>query len=297
MDQRHEVQVSDHDREAARHFDELTRDFYMNWWNTDHIHLGVFEGGECPAKGQLLAGSAPVATGLERTIEVIVAPATIEESHHVVDAGCGIGGTAIYLARTRGCMVTGVNLSTEQIEIAREKVAEAGLERRIGFEYGNCSHHLPFLSDSIDAVVNIESACHYGDREQFLREVRRILKPGGRIVAMDWLMRDGLTADQLEQYIRPMYEPWAIRSLESRATYTRRLRDAGLEVLEFEGFDGKDMDNRRLVQDGYRIMKGLQFCGLLPAKLRRMLDKFGVLDAAWRSGCFELGRYCASKPG
>lgn len=297
MDQRHELHVSDHDREAARHYDELTTDFYMKWWNSDHIHLGVFEDGECPAKGQPVASSTPFARALERTIEIIVTPAMIEESHHVVDAGCGIGGTAIHLARTRGCAVTGVNLSTKQLEIAREKVAEAGLERRIGFEFANCSQHLPFRSDSIDAVVNIESACHYGDRERFLREVRRILRPGGRIVAMDWLMRDGLTTDQLEQYIRPMYEPWAIRSLESRATYTRRLRDAGLEVLEFEGFNGKDMDNRRLVENNYRILKGLEFCGLLPAKLQLMMERYRTLDAAWRNECFELGRYCALKAG
>ncbi len=296
MDQRDEPAASAHDREVARHYDELTEDFYIKSWNPDHIHFGLFEVGECPEKGEPLAGSEEFARGLERMVEAIVTPAMIEKDHRVVDAGCGIGGTAIHLAKTRGCVVTGVNLSTRQLEIARKKVLDAGLDQRIGFEYGNCSHSLPFGNDTIDVVVNIESACHYSDRERFLHEVRRILKPGGRIVAMDWLMCDGLTNDQHEQYIRPLFEPWAMRSLESRSTYTRRLRGAGLVVVEFEGFNGKDVDNQRLVQNNYQILRGLEFCGLLPAKLRRLMEKFQVLDVAWQSGCFELGRYCALKP-
>ncbi|MCY4489230.1 MAG: methyltransferase domain-containing protein [Deltaproteobacteria bacterium] len=296
MDHHDESGVSAQDRAVASHFDELTVDFYMKSWNPDHLHFGLFEAGECPEKGEPLVGSAEFERGLERMIDVMVAPALIGEDHHVVDAGCGIGGTAIYLAKTKGCMVTGVNLSRKQLEIAEKKVVDAGLEDRIDLEYGNCSLALPFAGDSIDAVVNVESACHYSDRERFLREVRRVLKPGGRIVATDWLMRDGLTVDQHEKYIRPMYEPWAIPGLESRSTYSRRLRDAGLTVLEFEGFNGKDVDNQRLVQNNYQILRGLEFCGLLPAKLRRLMEKFQVLDVAWQSGCFELGRYCALKP-
>ena len=141
-----------------RHYRGL---LYIGTWNPEHFHSGLFEAGEYPGEGEAFAGPASLTRGLERMIEAVVAPAAIRENHHVVDAGCGIGGTAIYLARTRGCTVTGVNLHRVQLEIAQGKAKDAGLERRVGFEYGDCSRHLPFADESIDTVVNIESACHF----------------------------------------------------------------------------------------------------------------------------------------
>ena len=296
LELRHEPALSAHDRDVACHFDDWSDDFYIKWWSADHVHFGLFEEGESLVKSELRAQSKEFARGLERMIEVIVAPAMIERDHHVVDAGCGTGGTAIHLARTRGCVVTGVNVSTRQLETARKRANEAGLEQRVGFEYGNFSRSLPIASDSVDVVVNIESACHCSDRGRFLREVRRILKPGGRIAASDWLMSDGLTADRIETYIRPMYAPWALQSMESPSTYIPLLRDAGLTLLEFEGFSGRDVDNPRLLRDSYRVLKGMELCGLLPARARLMMEKVRTLEVAWRNGCFELGRYCAVKP-
>ena len=285
------------ERLAMRHYDEMTEDFYIGTWNPEHIHCGLFEAGEYPEKGAPFTGPASLTRGLERMIEAIVAPVAIGENHHVVDAGCGIGGTARYLARTRKCTVTGVNLHRGQLEIARQKAKDAGLDHLVGFEHGNCSRQLPFADASVDTVVNIESACHYSDRGQFLREVHRILKPGGRIVAMDWLMREGMTDEQYDRYIRPVCEHWALSGLESLSTYAGRLRDAGLTVLECAGFEGKDIGNLRLVENYLRVLKGLDFCGLLPARFQPVMHRFAALEKAWQSGCFELGRYCAAKPG
>ena len=295
MNEDREASTVEHERVVEHHYDNMTEGFYLQW-NPDHIHLGLFEPGECPGPGELLKDSAGLARAVERMVDVIVAPAGIEESHHVVDAGCGVGGTAIRLAKTRGCTVTGVNLNRLQMEIAGKKVSEAGLDDRISFEFADCSRSLPFPDDSIDVVVNIESACHYSDRGRFLREAHRILKPGAKIVAMDWMARDGLTADQYEKYIHPLCESWAMRSLECQSTYTRLLREAGLEVMEFEGFDGKDMDNVKIIENNYRNLTALLFGGLKTPPFLRVMDGVGRLYAAWRDGYFEIRRYCARKP-
>jgi len=295
LDESNKRVASQHEGLVERYYDEQTPGIYLRGWNRDHIHFGLFEPGECPEPGESLADSEGLARAVERMVDVIVAPARIAERHHVVDAGCGVGGTAIHLAQTVGCAVTGVNLNRMQLEIAAGKVADAGFENRISLKYADCSQSLPFADNSIDVVVNIESACHYSDRGQFLREVGRILKPAGRIVAMDWMARDGLTAEEYNNDIVPLFKPFAVHGLESQSTYSGKLRHAGLEVLEFAGFDGKDADNLRLVEYAYSLLATLEFSGMGTPGTGMLMEQFRTLYQAWRNGSFELRRYCARK--
>ena len=225
------MSASDRSNAAERYYDDNTPGIYLRGWNRDHIHFGLFEPGECPGPGEILADSEGLARAVTRMVEVIVEPAAIANDHHVLDAGCGVGGTAVHLARAIGCKVIGVNINRMQLEIARQKATDAGLEDRVDFLYADCSRNLPFADASIDVVVNIESACHYDDRSNFLREASRVLKPSGKIVAMDWMARDGLTAEEYDEYIVPLCRPFAVSGLESQSTYSEKLRGAGLEVL------------------------------------------------------------------
>lgn len=280
-----------------RHYDDMTSDFYLARWNSKHIHCGLFEPGEIPEKGAAFAGPDSLTPALERMIEAIVAPAGIEARHHVVDAGCGVGGTAIYLAETRGCRVTGVNLHEGHLQLAKARAKDADVDDRVDFVYGDCSRRLPFDGESIDVVVNVESACHYSDRLQFLREVNRILRPGGQIVVMDWLMAEHASAEQRRQYIEPVCRHWALSGLESSLSFAKLMREAGLTVIENTDFNGKDIGNLRLVENYARTLKGLNFAGLLPERYRPVMQGFVALEQAWQDGCFELGRFRAVKPG
>ena len=282
---------------AERYYDENTPGIYLSGWNRDHIHFGLFEPGECPEPGEVLADSAGLARAVERMVKVIVEPANIEEHHHVVDAECGVGGTAIYLAKTLGCTVTGININRMQLEIATKKAADAGLDDQISFEYADCSQSLPFTDASIDVVINIESACHYGNRRQFLQEVSRVLNPSGKIVAMDWMARDGLAIEDYEKYIVPLSKPFAVHGLESQSTYSALLHEAGLDILQFEGFGGKDEDNLRLIGNAYSLLTSLLFSGIDTPGIHKLIDQFRTLYEAWTCGSFELKRYCAQKPG
>lgn len=287
--------VPEHERIVQDHYNTMTKGFYLQW-NPDHIHMGAFEPGECPRHNERMKDSAGLERALERMIELVIAPAAIEERHHVVDAGCGVGGTAIYLARTRGCEVTGVNLSRLHLEMADNKAADAGLDDRVNFKYADCSRGLPFADNSVDAVINIESARHYSDRGRFLREVRRILKPGGKIAASDWMARDALQPSQYEKFIRPLSGAWALCDLESQSTYTRLLRESGMEVLEFEGFAGRELDNLRIIMNTYQSLRLLRFSGMRAPALIKLLDRIEKLYNAWRNSYFDIRRYCAVKP-
>ncbi|MXX89754.1 MAG: methyltransferase domain-containing protein [Boseongicola sp. SB0677_bin_26] len=285
-----------HGKEVGDHYDRLTESFYLNW-SRDHIHLGVFEPGECPEPGEMNWQSKGLARALIRTVELTVAPAGIEAHHRVVDAGCGVGGTAILLAKQVGCSVTGVSNSAVHLKLAEEKAVAEGVSELVRFEYADCSRRLPFPDDSIDVVVNVESACHYHDRYQFLREVRRVLKPGGRLAAMDWMAPDGLTSEQHDEFLQPMLSAYVIKSLDSPSSYSEKLRRAGLEILEFEGFGGKEMDNLKLIKNSRDNFCFSLLAGAKSPEFLALFERMRTFYLAWSNGAFETRRYCAVKPG
>ncbi len=266
---------------ARRYYDENTPGIYLSGWNRDHIHFGLFEPGECPTPGESMVESGGLARALQRMVKAVGEPAEIQARHHIVDAGCGVGGTPIYLAKTQGYRVTGVNINRMQLEIAREKTVDAMLADCVRFEYTDYSESLPFEDASINVVVNIESACHYGDRARFIHEVSRILRPGARIVAMDWMTRDGLDPKTHQKYIMPLCEPFAVHGLESWTTYGEKLKDA---------------DNLQLVKNSCNLLTGLRLSGINSPGIQKLTDQFRTLCEAWAHGSFVLERYCARKP-
>lgn len=102
----------------------------------------------------------------------------------VLDVGCGRGGAASYIARNCAPReVLGMDLSERNVAIC--KALHAG-EGNLRFVTGD-AEELPFPSGSFDAVFNAESAHCYPSMERFFREVRRVLKPGGRFMFCDFM--------------------------------------------------------------------------------------------------------------
>ncbi len=294
MNKDHDASVSEHERKILDHYDSMTKSFYLQW-NPDHFHLGLFEPGECPRHNESPKESEGLARALERMIDFVVAPAGVDASHHVVDAGCGVGGTAIHLARTRNCRVTGINLSKQHLEIADNKIHSAGLADLISLEYADCCRRLPFADASIDTVVSIESPRHYGDRRKFLQEAYRILKPGGKIVVSDWMVSESLTAAQYENYIRPLCHIWAMKNLERQSGYSRLLHEAGFKITEFEGFNGKEYDNLRILMHNYHSLILLILGGIRLPRIITLGKMTRSLCEVWLNGYLVIKRFCAMK--
>ncbi|MCC7382190.1 MAG: methyltransferase domain-containing protein [Deltaproteobacteria bacterium] len=103
----------------------------------------------------------------------------------VVDVGCGTGALAIALkAKVGHGEVYGIDASPEMIEVAKRKAAKvgSGVEFRVAL-----IEALPFADDSFDLVTSSLMLHHLpeGLKPKALREVRRVLKPGGRFLALD----------------------------------------------------------------------------------------------------------------
>jgi SAM-dependent methyltransferase len=115
---------------------------------------------------------------------------------HVLEVGCGSGGPALFLARTTGAQVTGVDVNEHGIAQANRLAQEQRLAGRVRFQRADASQLLPFAEESFDAVVCIDTINHLPDRLAVLGEWRRVLKPDGRLLFTDPVTVTGLVSNE-----------------------------------------------------------------------------------------------------
>lgn len=146
----------------------------------------------------------------------------------VLDIGCGAGGIDIALARNHGAgYVCGIDVEDTVLARARALIAREGLGHRIGC-LKVAPGPLPFPPATFDIVFSKDSIVHIPDKVALLAEVFRVLKPGGRFVASDWLIgTDGPPSPQMADYIAAegldfgMASPGRYREAMERAGFGR----------------------------------------------------------------------------
>jgi cyclopropane fatty-acyl-phospholipid synthase-like methyltransferase len=129
----------------------------------------------------------------------LASQAGIHPGHHVLDAGCGVCGPSIDIAKNiEGVRIDAITLSPAQANTARELVQQAGLAERIQVHIGDY-HHLRFADRVFDIVFFFESTGYSYDRQRLFTEVYRVLRPGGSLYIKDVFSKDFPLSDQEQQ--------------------------------------------------------------------------------------------------
>ena len=179
----------------------------------------------------------------------------IGENAAVLDVACGAGASAIFLAKTFGCSVTGVDLGAKNLEEARRNAREAGVSHLVKFAAAD-AEGLKFKDESFDFVIAECSFCLFPDKRKASAEMYRVLKSEGKIGLSDIVVRGELP----EKMKNLFYKLMCISEAQSEAAYQSILEQAGF--THFCAVDKKSEVLTLLVEIRKKILVGKIVQGL-----------------------------------
>ncbi len=213
----------------------------------------------------------------------------------VLDVGCGLGAIDVLLVREYGAAtVIGIDIDPSLLTSMRSRIEQALLTDRIrGLQVS--AGPLPFADAAFDVVFSKDSLVQIPDKPAIFREALRVLRPGGRFIASDWL-RGGAA-----QYSSQMLEFFRLEgiayNMATLAESAEALRAAGFDEIEIRDRHGWYLDlAQRELADMEGSLYGLIVSRIGPERARHFIDNWRQLVVVLERGELRPGHLKAVKP-
>jgi tocopherol O-methyltransferase len=275
--------------DVRSYYSETAFDYGALWYNSANLamHFG-YQSSPSMAHSESLGNSNRVLADL----------AKVKPGDRVLDAGCGIGGSALWLASQRAACVIGIALGTDQIRCANQETKRRSLSAAARFLVADFTA-IPFSANTFDVVWAQESLCHTKDKTEFVQEAARVLKPNGRLIVADGMLKRSHVSDREWTLLRQWYDGWKLAGLWTAAQHANAVKAAGFSVVSIQDVTAKTMaSHRRLYQ---RANGMLPLCKLLSlGGLRNSMQTGNAIAAlrqyeALRKDCWFYGILLAHK--
>lgn len=241
-------------KDISRYYD-LSETHYRLFWKLDKsksLHYGYWD-----------SSTKNFHEALLNINKVLSGYANISKEDVVLDAGCGVGGSSIWLAKNIGCKVTGISLNKQQIKQANAFARKEMVEHLVHFVQ-NDYVSTGFADKSFDVVWAIESVCYVPDKSEFINEAFRLLKIGGRLIVADFFKENGLQGGDAEE-VKRWANGWAIEDYATKENFEHQLNEAGFSNMHFENA------NEAIMRSAKRLYRGY-FLGIVPAFIYRIFN-------------------------
>ncbi len=210
------------DRRAVRHHYDAGNEFFALFLDRSMTY-------SCALFSR---GATTLEEAQEAKLELVCTKLGLKSGERVLDVGCGWGSFALHAASRHDVSVLGVSLSEPQVELARRRAKEAGLEGRVEFRVAD---YRELLDGEFDAISSIGMVEHVGEEriDLYARTLRSLLAPGGRLLNHGIAkLKDLDTSDEgafSERFVFPDGVPLPLSRIELA------LERAGLVTTHVEG--------------------------------------------------------------
>jgi tocopherol O-methyltransferase len=272
------------------YYDETWLDYRVLWLNRDNlaVHFGYTDD-----------TTRSHTDALKNMNRVLAERVKIQPGERVLDAGCGVGGSSLWLAQERSVDVVGITLPARQVAMARSYAAQRGLTDRVHFEQADFTA-TPFPDRSFDIVWAVESLCHAPRKAAFYQEAARLLRHGGRVVVADYVRADRPLDQTGEQLLHEWLDGWAIPDIDTPGEHLAHLAEAGFTDARLDDVTAHTRPSlRRLYRMAYWTYP-LAVLGRV-ASIRSVVQHGNVIASirqyqALQHGAWLYGILSATKP-
>lgn len=243
------------------YYDYCHKDF-KRIWHLDRcmaMHMGFWDNETKRLRDALLKEN-----------EVLAKQAGVAFEDRILDVGCGVGGSSIFLAAHYGCRVTGITVSAQQVRYAREYAKSHGVNELTTFFVADYSN-VPCNDNSFDVIWAIESVCHADNKMDFLKEAYRLLKKGGRIIVADGFQSKRPLTKEEETLLEKCFRGWGVGSLETDTVFYD-----SLHKQEFRNIIEQDVTS--LIHKSSRRLYLCSFPAHIVDIVERLLKKRGSIE-------------------
>jgi tocopherol O-methyltransferase len=212
------------DRSRIVNYYHRTLPFYKLFWHhgsgSNALHLGFWD-----------RNIKSIHQALLNENQFLAEKVDAGPGQRILDAGCGIGGSAIWLATNYGAHVIGISLSKNELSIAHATAGRRGVGSLAQF-YVMDYLQTGFPDSSFDIVWAIESMCHTEHKEDFAKEAHRLLKAKGKLIVADgFLKRPGNDARE-QTILKHFVDGFALPNLALDYSFEKSLKNVGFKNIQ-----------------------------------------------------------------
>jgi tocopherol O-methyltransferase len=212
----------------GRYYDGLLKDYERFWGLKRHrrLHYGYFD-------DQHRSQDA----ALENLDRILTEAVAIKRGERVIDAGCGVGGSSIFMAKELGAVVTAVNISDGQLSYARAAAQQEGVADRITLHKADMTKTgLP--DHSFDVFYAVDSIGHVDSLDSVFGEAYRLLRPGGRLVYTEFVRSPSFTQEDWARNARIDRGMGGVAPCRTREDLCGSLTKARFSAIEHRDISG-----------------------------------------------------------
>lgn len=232
-----------------------TQNHYEKWWKLKSglsLHYGIWDN-----------STQNFLQALQNTNKILAQIAHIKPNDLILDAGCGVGGAAIFNAQTFGAKVHGITLSEKQVAFAKQKAQDKKLDHLIDFSLQDYTQ-TNFKNETFDVVWACESVSSAISKKQFISEAYRVVKPGGKLIIADCFKTPNYP--DKNNYLKKWSETWGVSNLLTINEFCTELQNIGFSDIQ-------TFDYTTQIKKTVNRLYLAYWCGLLPSKLYNILFK------------------------